>query len=87
MSDPTRPTVDQPHSFFVKFNAFGWICVAGGLAYIYIQRASPSLLTLGAGFGLVLLGGICVDRTPVTAFVSDITDAIRAWRGHDGDHS
>lgn len=87
MSDPTKAPVDEPHSFFQTFNAFGWACAAGGGAYIYIERASPSLLTLGTGFGLVLLGGYCIDRTPLAAFISGITDAIKAWRGHGDDHS
>ena len=78
-------TPDKPASFFARFSLFGWLCAAGGGAYIYVERAAPSLLTLGAGFGLVLLGGYCIDRTPIVSFVAGITDAIKAWRGH-GDH-
>ncbi len=75
-----RPELRSPE-FYTRFSAFGWLCVLAGLAYIYIEHAAPSVVTLGAGVGLVLLGGISIDRTPVVTFVTLIIDGIKAWRG------
>lgn len=77
----TPPIQTPPRSFpFTGMTVFGWLVAAGGGAFLYMERAGESVGTLALGFGLVLLGGTCIDRTPVVAFIQAITGAISAWR-------
>lgn len=77
----TPPTPDRSPSFFARFSLFGWLCVVGGGAFLYTERANISAVTMGGGLALVILGGVCVDRTPVVTFVTLVTGALAAWRG------
>lgn len=66
---------------YVGATIFGWLTAAVGVALLYIERASLTPWTLGAGLLLVLMGGWCIDRSPLISFMQAITAAIAAWRG------
>lgn len=81
---------DKPASWFARFSLFGWLTALVGFAVVAAVIApmlrgsacsTPSLVIAGLGLVLVLLGGVCIDRTPVASFIALGTGAIAAWRG------
>lgn len=75
------PTPPPKAPIYTATTVFGWLIAGAGIALLYIERASLTPWTLGAGLVLVLLGGTCIDRTPVIGFMQAITAGITAWRG------
>lgn len=55
--------------------------VATGVAFLFLNRA-PSKWDHAIAAALMVVGGWCVDRTPLISLAQAATGAIGAWRGH-----
>ena len=84
VTPPTQP-VPQP-KIYIGMTIFGWLTAAGGGAFLYSQRTTETVWSMGAGIALVLFGGTCINRDPVRIFLQSVAGVISAWRSGHGDH-
>ena len=82
ITPPTAPVPKAP--IFTTMTIFGWLIVLSALAFGYLdiyKHSDRSPWAYIGAFALTLMGGWCIDRTPLVSFMQAITAAIAAWRG------
>ena len=74
---PTQPTPSD--KIYLGSTIFGWCMIATGVAFLFLNHA-PSKWDHTIAAALMVVGGWCVDRTPLISLAQTVMGMLSAWR-------